>query len=161
MTTKAQDPTRTTTDGKPAREGFENAGAPAPARADGQNEAYWVLTEEERAKGFVRPVRPTYKHTGARPKHEIRDLTEEEQERHSKQAYVKYEKYPEDDSIVGRFWTQAQLDSGCQNTTSMAAAIAETYARDPGFYGSTFCTTCGVHLPVAEFRWLDGTVVGS
>ena len=28
-----------------------------------QNEAYLVLSEEERAKGFVRPVRDTYEHT--------------------------------------------------------------------------------------------------
>lgn len=28
-----------------------------------QNEAYIVLSEEERAKGFVRPVRRSYRHT--------------------------------------------------------------------------------------------------
>lgn len=28
----------------------------------GQQKAYVVLTEEERAKGFIRPVRRTYKH---------------------------------------------------------------------------------------------------
>jgi hypothetical protein len=31
-------------------------------RADGQQESYLVLTEDERAKGFVRPVRTKYKH---------------------------------------------------------------------------------------------------
>lgn len=31
-------------------------------RPDGQQEKYLVLSEEERAKGFVRPVRRTYKH---------------------------------------------------------------------------------------------------
>lgn len=30
---------------------------------DGQQEGYVVLSEEERAKGFVRPVRQTYTHT--------------------------------------------------------------------------------------------------
>ena len=42
----------------------------------------------------------------------------------------------------------------------MSQAIAETYARDPGFYGSTFCTACGGHFPVGaegEFVWDDGT----
>lgn len=31
-------------------------------RADGQQKGYIVLSEEERAKGFVRPVRRTYVH---------------------------------------------------------------------------------------------------
>jgi hypothetical protein len=41
----------------------------------------------------------------------------------------------------------------------MAQEIAETYARQPGFYGATFCCGCGKHLPVGrdgEFVW-DGT----
>lgn len=31
-------------------------------QANGQQKGYVVLTDEERAKGFVRPVRRTYKH---------------------------------------------------------------------------------------------------
>ena len=31
-------------------------------RADGQQECYLILSDEERAKGFVRPVRKSYKH---------------------------------------------------------------------------------------------------
>ncbi len=31
-------------------------------RTDGQQKAYVVLAEEERAKGFVRPVRRSYRH---------------------------------------------------------------------------------------------------
>jgi hypothetical protein len=31
-------------------------------QANGQNEKYLVLSEEERAKGFVRPVRKSYRH---------------------------------------------------------------------------------------------------
>lgn len=60
---KSDDPKRSTTDGKPARPGFENASAPAPIGANGQHEAYWVLSGEERAKGFVRPLRRKYVHT--------------------------------------------------------------------------------------------------
>lgn len=52
----------TTTDGMPARPGFEDQPAPAPTGTDGQHAAYWVLSPEERAKGFVRPVRRAYKH---------------------------------------------------------------------------------------------------
>jgi len=50
----------------------------------------------------------------------------------------------------------------CGTLTTMAHSIAETYARDPYFYGSTFCCGCGTHYPVAEFVW-DGTdeLVGS
>lgn len=80
----------------------------------GQNEKYLVLSEDERAKGFVRPVRTAYVHTE------------------------------------------------CGTLTTMGLSIAETYARDPKFYGSTFCCACGGHFRVEEFVW-DGTdlVVGS
>jgi hypothetical protein len=43
-------------------------------------------------------------------------------------------------------------------------AIAETYARQPTFYGATFCCHCGTHLPVGEqgeFVWEDGSRVGT
>ncbi len=76
-----------------------------------QNEKYLILSDEERAKGFVRPVRTSYKH-----------LT-------------------------------------CGQITTMAKQIAETYARDPKFYGATYCTSCGMHRPVGEdgeFVW-EGT----
>ena len=38
----------------------------------------------------------------------------------------------------------------------MSPRIAETYARDPGFYSGTFCTGCHAHFPVGEageFVW--------
>jgi hypothetical protein len=78
---------------------------------DGQNAAYWVLSESERAKGFVRPVRDTYFH------------------------------------------------QKCLTSTRMGRALAETYARDPHFYGSTFCVHCGGHYlvgPNGDFVW-EGT----
>jgi hypothetical protein len=63
--------------------------------------------------------------------------------------------------LTGRYWTQAQLD-GCGTVTTMALLLAETYAREPKFYGATFCCACGKHLPVGEFLWEpDGSVVGS
>lgn len=81
---------------------------------DGLNEVYLVLSEEERAQGFVRPVRLAYIHTK------------------------------------------------CGVVTHMARGIAETYARDPSFYGATYCAGCKTHFPVGEFLW-DGTdeVLGS
>ena len=82
-----------------------------------QAKAYLVLSDEERAKGFVRPVRRTYVH------------------------------------------------DKCGSSTTMGQAIAETYAREPKFYGATFCVKCGMHRPVGEhgeFTWIDdGTKVGS
>ena len=78
-----------------------------------QAEVYLVLSEEERALGFVRPLRRTYRH------------------------------------------------SLCASTTVMALAIAETYARAPGFYTGTWCATCKKHRPLSEFTWLDGSAVGS
>jgi hypothetical protein len=81
-----------------------------------QADAYLVLSDEERAAGFVRPVRTSYVH-------EV-----------------------------------------CGTTTTMGLAIAETYARIPGFYGSTYCVACQMHRPVGalgEFVWPDGTKVGT
>lgn len=52
----------------------------------------------------------------------------------------------------------------CGTATTMGRALAETYARDPHFYGATYCVGCGMHLPVGvngEFHWEDGTKVGS
>ena len=41
----------------------------------------------------------------------------------------------------------------CGAVTTMGRKLAETYARDPSFYGATFCVTCNVHRPLAEFTW--------
>jgi hypothetical protein len=77
----------------------------------GMQKAYVVLSAEERARGFVRPVRQAYRH------------------------------------------------EACGTITTMARAIAETYARSPGFYNGTYCAGCRGHFPVGaegEFTW-DGT----
>lgn len=125
-------------------------------RTDGQQLKYLVLSDEERAKGFVRPVRRTYRHVGIRPQGRTRPLTTEEQKNYADCGYVLYEEYElPRGSVVGRYWTQAQLDSGCGQTTTMGQAIAETWARDINYYGATFCVSCGRHLPVAEFIWCD------
>lgn len=129
-------------------------------RPDGQHVDHWVLPAEERAKGFVRPVRLSYVHVGIKgPDGPLRDLTNDERERFG-DDYVKYEPYgPEKAPRKGKFWTQAQLASvgeGCRTVTSMPQAIAETYAREPGYYGSTFCCGCRKYLPVGkdgEFVW--------
>lgn len=87
----------------------------------GQAEVYLVLSEAERAKGFVRPVRRSYLH------------------------------------LV------------CGAVTTMGQALAETYARDPHFYGATYCCRCQQHCRVGadgEFIWVetdgsDGPKVGT
>jgi hypothetical protein len=84
---------------------------------DGMQKNYLVLSDEERAKGFVRPVRDSYIH------------------------------------------------EKCGTKTTMGRALAETYARDPGFYSGTFCCGCRSHYPVGadgEFVWsTDGSKVGT
>jgi len=50
----------------------------------------------------------------------------------------------------------------CGCVTTMARSLSETYARDPTFYGTTFCTQCQAHFPVEQFAWsADGRPVGS
>jgi len=128
-------------------------------RADGQQKAYVVLSAEERAKGFVRPVRRSYRHVGIRPKYPTRELTAEERERYGEPSYVLYEPYPEPraSSALGRFWTQRDLESGCGTVTTMGTALAGNLRpRSAQFYGGTFCCGCGAHVPVGakgEFVW--------
>ena len=51
---------------------------------------------------------------------------------------------------------------GCGTVTTMGRALSETYARDPSFYGATFCVHCNAHFPVSEFVWTaDDQQVGS
>lgn len=101
-----------TADGRPGEEGDIDTILPS-----GQQKDYRVLCTTEREKGFVRPVRRSYKHLK------------------------------------------------CGTVTTMSQSIAETYARDPKFYGGTFCCGCGTHFPVGEdgeFVWDDdGSKVGT
>lgn len=53
---------------------------------------------------------------------------------------------------VRRTYTHAT----CGTDTTMGLALAETYARDPSFYGGTFCCTCRAHFPLDQFVW-EGT----
>ena len=99
----------------------------------GQHKDYIVLCPDERAKGYVRPYRDKYIHVGEGG----------------------FEIDPNNPAKHGR------TNGACGALTRMGTAIAETYARDPKFYGSTFCVGCNRHLPVAEFKWEDGEVVGS
>lgn len=147
-----------TTDPSDPRLGHGTDDGPGP-----QNAAYLVLSEAERAKGFTRPLRLSYRHVGAPgPQNPLRDLTAEERERYPGEGYEKYEEYPPGGRALGRFWTRAQLDGigkGCGTVTTMSPEIAETYARAPGFYGATYCAGCRRHLPVGrhgEFAWADG-----
>jgi len=103
---------KVTLSGNPPEVNDPSLGAPAPIDAEtGMHKDYWVLSKEELAKGFVRPVRLKYIHLK------------------------------------------------CGVVTKMNETIAETYARDPRFYGATFCVGCRAHFPVGqegEFVW-DGS----
>lgn len=142
---------------------------------EGQNECYLVLSEEERANGFVRPLRDTYVHMGKTLLYKgiHRMLSEEEKANHPDKKYVAVmtQLLNEDGSFLGGpYVTQEEIDAweankkigGCGTKTTMGKAIAETYARNPSFYGATFCVSCNKHISVDEFVW-DGTneIVGS
>lgn len=148
-----------------------------------QNEVHLILSEEERAKGFVRPVRRTYIHTGTRIKRHkdgrlyglligIDEPTYPIDEYYTKDAgYKGYIKYPKEAKpLVGKYITEAEFDSivarqthfgGCGASTKMGLELAETYATNPSFYSTTYCTGCSKYLPVEEFQWEDEEIVGS
>lgn len=135
-----------------------DASAPTPTDAtlrDGQKADHWVMCPGEIIKqGFKRPVRMSYQHVGIPgPEFPLIDLTEEQRTRYGEaQGYVA-------GSAIGRYWRQSEIDKidkGCRTVTSMPISIAETYAAEPGFYGSTFCCGCRAYLPVGErgeFVW--------
>lgn len=61
---------KTLTDGSPVTDGHTEL------KPNGQQKGYVVLSAEERARGFVRPVRLGYVHVGIPgPKYSLRDLT--------------------------------------------------------------------------------------
>lgn len=97
-----------TISGKEPTEPMQSSVPNLEKRPDGQYVDHWILSQEERNKGFIRPVRNVYLH------------------------------------------------EKCGTTTRMPQACAETYARDPHFYGSTFCCHCQDYFPVGingEFVW--------
>ncbi len=156
------------TDGSPVPEDRSHT----ELKENGQQKDYIVLSPEERAKGFIRPLRKSYTHIGKPgPEFPLIDLTEKQKSifvrKGDDERFVKFEPYPEGHkgASTGRFWTQKDIDKigkGCGTDTTMSLEIAETYARNPHFYGGTFCCSCRKHLPLEEFVW-RGTVeiVGS
>lgn len=63
-------------------------------------------------------------------------------------------------------WVRPYRDSykhlTCGTITTMGRALSETYAKNPKFYGATYCVRCQMHKAVGEFVWTkDGEVVGS
>lgn len=57
-----------------------------------------------------------------------------------------------------RPYRDAYRHQTCGGITTMGRALAETYARAPGFYSGTFCSTCRAHFPVGkdgEFTWYE------
>lgn len=47
------------------------------------------------------------------------------------------------------------IHEACGGETVMKRHIAESVARDPEYYGSTFCSKCGDYYPVEEFHWKE------
>lgn len=151
-------------------------------KEEGQNACYLVLSEEERAKGFIRPVRTSYIHVGKagyKPCGKNVKILPSGDEYASKYYATMCSSMSDTDClhedgkcISAAYMTKEEYDKamngtyretkGCGAVTSMGIALAETYARDPKFYGATFCVGCNKHLPVSEFLW-DKTneVVGS
>jgi len=138
-------------------------------KENGQQVDYLVLCPEERAKGFVRPLRRSYVHVGKKLRGSLEMLSVVYQSESGKE-YVAKDNFELQGTRCGTYLTQQDVDhikrsgyyGGCGGHTAMSLALCETYARDPKFYGSTFCVGCGRHFPVSEFIWCeDGQMVGS
>ena len=142
------------------------SGAPTDQRLeDGQLSDHYVMAPEELAAGARAEVRYTYTHVGrpARGWSGLEPLSPDEVEEHAEDGWVAYERYPAGSGPSGRYWTLEGIDGtrGCGASTRVPEAVAQTYAANPGYYGSTFCCGCGQYRPVGaegEFVW-DGTDV--
>ena len=161
-----EEPKMCTTSGRPVDE----------VRADqtekvGQHKDYIVLCPDERAKGFVRPYRDKYIHAG---REVCGAYLDPKQIRDTKEFWEVCAQEPKHEGPCGSPFYGDLLPSeaqqihsthrkgGCGAETRMGQALSETYARDPSFYGATFCVRCNQHLPVDEFVWsADGETVGS
>lgn len=156
----SDDPKLCTTDGRPVDEVRAEQTAET-----GQHKSYIILCEADRKLGFVRPYRDEYRHVGIRPRFRTRPLNERELGLGYADEFACFEEYPvggPEDLGQGRYWTKEELTSGCDGITKMGRSLSETYARDPKFYGATFCVHCNRHLPVGQFTWtLDNERVGS
>jgi hypothetical protein len=158
-----------------AREVVGKAVAPGEpdtaTRADGQQLGYVVLSDAERAKGFVRPVRNEYVHVGRaicgnEPPAPPAGLEE---------GYVAWlcnltPGHKPTDGCAYKAVRESELKnfkkngtlSGCGSTTSMGRELAETYARDPEFYNGTYCSKCKGHFRVGkdgEFVWYGDVTI--
>lgn len=135
----------------------------------GQHGIYLILSEEERAKGFVRPVRNSYVHVGKKWEYKgLWFMLDETQKKAFPEnnyvacltVFTDENGTPEGGAYVDQeafdAWKEDKPIGGCGTLTTMGQALSETYARDPKFYGATFCCGCNKHLPVDEFVW-DGT----
>lgn len=153
-------PALCTTNGKPVAEVRANQ-----KNETGQHDGYIVLCPDERAKGFVRPYRDSYKHVGRRIERcEATQRTPEDENPH--QCVLPYPHNGDHQfdalMILEPIKFMHGRKGGCGAITTMGRALSETYARQFDFYSHTFCVNCNKHLPVAEFVWtLDGAPVGS
>ena len=140
--------------------------------SEGQHKDYIVLCPDERAKGFVRPYRDKYVHVGqsicAKMVGQRRSAKPLGGPRHICALPYGHEGgcdgvfLGDVDQVTHARLQQTHRKGGCGTATTMGRALSETYARDPKFYGATFCVGCNKHLPVGEFIWsVDGKVVGS
>lgn len=139
--------------------------------ATGMQKDYVVLSAEERAKGFVRPVRRTYIHVGRSVCGKIRVHDGQKlggpqdvcvlPPGHEGECTQWKGNVPQAEAQKAQ---ENHVLGGCGTSTTMSQSIAETYARQPDFYGSTFCCHCRTHIRVGEhgeFVWEDGSRVGS
>lgn len=128
----------------------------------GMQKGYVVLSDEERAKGFVRPVRTAYRHVGQKVCGKL--VGDPGFKLGGPRSICTMKPDHEGECIITKTVTQpeharAMSDhtlGGCNTVTTMAQALAETYARDPNFYSGTFCAHCKEHFPVGvegEFVW--------
>jgi len=160
------EPQTTLTDGSPVTDDHREIDPKT-----GMQKGYVVLSADERAKGFVRPVRRTYIHTGRSICGKNRPTKQGHlggqidvcgfEPGHSGDCFQTFFTMTQPEAAEAE---RSQRRGGCGGATTMGLALAETYARDPKFYGGTFCCNCGSHFPVGEqgeFEWEDGSKVGT
>lgn len=165
--TTVREKKKVTASGKPPKTA-KSISAPTDEKLpDGQLKDHWILSDEERAKGFVRPVRTSYIHIGKEICAKVLPNVSGAEvllgglrevcvmEPGHKGECIQFRKMTQYEHAVAE---ESHILGGCGRITTMGQKIAETYAAEPEFYGSTFCANCHGYFPVGkfgEFKWVD------
>lgn len=95
--------------------------------------------------------------------------SEENSEKESKKAESKKAEPKEEAKLTEAMKSQGYVrpvrriykHEKCGKQSALGIRLAEEYAKQPEYNKTAFCCDCGKQYNVAEYKWEDGSAVGS